>query len=64
MATANEAREQGFTRAVYIEGGCEGFEALIKPDTELDDRFRAFDTDNSEWMNVNGWNCLIENLEA
>lgn len=60
----NAAVMRGYTKAVYIEGGCNGFAALIKPDTDLDDRFRAFDTDNQEWLNVNGWNCLIEDLEC
>lgn len=61
--TDNAAIALGYTRHVLIEGGCSGFAALIKPDTDLDDRFRAFDTDNQEWMNVNGWACDIEDLE-
>lgn len=57
---AAEARAKGFTRRVYIDGGMEGFEGLVKPDVDLDGRFKAWDLDNGEWMVVTGCNCVIE----
>lgn len=52
----NAAVMQGYTRHVLIElGGTTGFAALVKPATDFDSCFRCFDTDNQEWLNVNGW---------
>lgn len=59
----NTAIRRGFTRHVLIEGGLQSFAALIKPDTDLDGRFKAFDTDDQEWLFVNGWNVSVEDLE-
>jgi len=61
----NAAVMAGFTHHVLIESGdgCASFAALIKPDTDLDSQFKAFDTDNQEWLFVNGWTCLIEDCE-
>lgn len=56
----NTAVRLGFTRHVYCDGGLVSFAALVKPDADLDGTFRAFDTDNQEWLNVNGWLFLIE----
>lgn len=59
--TDNEAVTSGYTRAVQIEIGDNSLVALIRPDTDLDSTFKAFDTDNQEWLNVNGW--LISDVE-
>lgn len=53
--TDNEAVMRGYTRHVLIEIGDCSFAALIQPDTDLDSAFKAFDTDNQEWLRVNGW---------
>lgn len=60
---AAEARAKGFTRRVYIDGGMEGFEALIRPSDDHDGKFRAWDLDNGEWVRVTGCNCLIEDSQ-
>lgn len=63
--TTRAAERAGFTRAVYLEGDYGGFAALIEPDADLDDRFRAFDTDNQEWVDVSGWLLSdVEELDA
>lgn len=49
------ARERGYTQAIMASGGCYDLELLIKPDTDLDDRFTAFDVDNGEYLAINGW---------
>lgn len=54
--TNNEATMLGYTRHILIElGGLNTFAALVKPDTDFDGCFRCFDTDNQEWLSVNGW---------
>jgi len=50
----------GYTKRVYIEGGMEDGNFLVKPDADLDSRFKAWAIDWSSWTFVNGWNCLIE----
>lgn len=66
IGTAQDAAaiDSGFTRRVQIDGGCMGGEFLIQPDTDLDDRFRAWGVDWQEWAWVNGWNVLIEEVVA
>lgn len=60
-ATEAAAIRSGYTRPVYLVLGFYSFAALIEPDTDLDDRFKAFDTDNGEWLTVNGW--LLESVD-
>lgn len=57
----NAAVMQGFTRHVMLTLGDNYFAALVKPDTDLDSRFLCFDTDNQEWLRVNGW--LLSDVE-
>jgi len=59
--TDNVAVMRGYTRHVEIDIGGSSFAALIKPEADLDGTFRAFDTDNQEWIAVNGW--LAESIE-
>lgn len=54
------AMSRGYTRSVYVEADFGGFAALVRPDVDLDDTFKAFDTDNQEWLMVNGWICTTE----
>lgn len=61
IATEAAALRAGYTRPVYIDMGWHSFAALIEPDADLDGTFKAFDTDNGDWLNVNGW--LIDNVE-
>jgi len=57
------AKAAGFICLVYIEGGCEAGEFLIHPDTDLDDRFKAFGIDWDQWVWVNGWNVSIDRID-
>lgn len=54
------AMAAGFTKRVYIEGGVEGGEFLVKPETDLDTRFKAWAADWQMWINVSGFSCSIE----
>lgn len=57
-----EAVSKGFTRLVYIVGGAEEGSFLIKPDTDLDSKFKAWGIDWEEWVSVNGW--AVEEIEV
>lgn len=56
------AQRSGYTRRVYIEGGMEDGEFLIRADTDLDTTFRAWGTDWQEWTMVHSCNVLIEEV--
>lgn len=58
------AMAKGFTRRVYIEGGCEAGSFLIRPEDDHDGRFKAWAIDWEQWTTVNGSNVLIEDEDA
>lgn len=53
--TDNVAVMEGYTKDVVLENYSAELYLLVKPDTDLGERFRAWDTDNQEWIIVNGW---------
>ena len=53
--TDNIAVLDGFTRELVLESDYNTLFILIKPDTNLDARFKAWDTDEQEFIIVNGW---------
>lgn len=61
--TDNEAVMMGYTK--HILGDCDqcSIAMLIKPDTDYDSSFKAFDTDNQEWITVHGWLWAFEDAE-
>ena len=60
MMTDNAAILQGFTREVVCEAGTETFPLLIKPDTNLDNRFKAWDMDSQAFIYLSGWLCEVQ----
>jgi hypothetical protein len=56
----NTATRLGFTVHKVIEIGGYEFAALCHPDTDFDARFKCFNTDDQEWLIVNGW--LADNI--
>jgi hypothetical protein len=60
--SAEEAKTSGYTRRVYCDSDFYSFEALVKPDADLDDTFRCYDVDNGQWLNVNGWMFVTEDM--
>jgi hypothetical protein len=50
----------GYTEKVFASGGCYDLELLVKPDTDLDGLFFAFDTVANELLQIHGWNFIIE----
>lgn len=62
--TDNVAVIQGYTKEIIAECGAATLYLLIKPDTDLDSRFRAWDTDMQEFIMVNGWLATYEEPET
>jgi hypothetical protein len=61
--TDNVATLRGFTRYVLADSDQVSLHLLIKPDTDLDSTFRAWDTDEQTWIKVNGWLFSFEDIE-
>jgi len=61
--TDNIAVLEGFT--VAVEAHNESYELflLVKPDTDYDDTFRAWDTDAQEFIRVNGWLFIVHETD-
>lgn len=59
--TDNVATLKGYTQEVHASSG-EGLELhlLVKPDTDFDDHFKAWDCDAQEWLMVTGWMFTID----
>jgi hypothetical protein len=57
------AHEQGFTKQVVADAPEYTLNLLICPGTDYDDRFRAWDMDEQEWLWVNGWMFDINDVE-
>jgi hypothetical protein len=49
------ATRDGYTKEVMLTSDEYDLFLLIKPDTDLDGRFKAWDTDEQEFIIVNGW---------
>jgi hypothetical protein len=54
--TDNVAILDGYTKEVYMEGGGFDLNLLVKPDTDLDGPFKAWDMGEQAYIKVNGWN--------
>jgi hypothetical protein len=61
--TDNIATLRGFTRYVLAGSDQASLHLLIRPDTDLDSTFRAWDTDGQTWIKVNGWLFSFEDIE-
>lgn len=53
--TDNVAVLDGYTEEVSAFGGAYDLSLLIRPGTDLDATFKAWDMDNQEFIRVNGW---------
>ena len=63
--TDNVAVLAGFTTEVHANAGGEiDLYLLVKPDTDFDTTFKAWDTDEQEWLFVNGWLFVIETVQS
>lgn len=56
-ASDNAANAAGFTKHMIIDAGIYGSAAvLVKPDADLDSVVLGFDTDEQEWVIIQGFN--------
>lgn len=68
--TDNIAVLDGYTREVIGEAGlaahdgCIALYLLVKPETDLGERFRAWDMDAQEYITVNGWLFSFDEVTA
>jgi hypothetical protein len=53
--TDNVAMLDGYTEELCMDCDEHQLYLLIKPGTDLDGEFKAWDTDCQEFINVNGW---------
>lgn len=67
MTTRDEikatAERAGYTRHVAIEAGASDLYGYVKPDDDFDGTFTLIDDEDGTVYNVNGWICLMEDLE-
>ena len=61
--TDNDAILAGYTKQIIVSAGMDDLDLLVKPDVDLDDRFRAWDMDAQGYIKVNGWMCTFEDYE-
>ena len=57
---------EGYTEEYMLHsgGGLYEFPILVKPGTDLESRFRAWSTDDQEFIIVTGSSCYFEKLES
>lgn len=60
--TDNVAVLDGFTKEVLAECTMHSLNLLIRPDTDLDSRFKAWDMDEQEFIRINGWLFTFEDI--
>ena len=61
--TDNVAILDGYTRLVYAECSMTDGVFLIRPEADLDDVVRAWDTDLQKYVNLNGWLWAFEDVD-
>lgn len=54
------ATRDGYTQEVVLANWQAELYLLVKPGTDLGERFKAWDTDNQEFILVNGWLFSVE----
>jgi len=57
--TDNIAVLQGFTKEITLESSEGLLSLLIKPDEDIGQRFKAWDTDMQDFIIVNGWLYVV-----
>lgn len=51
----NIAVLEGYTEGYLAECSSHDMFILVKPDTDFDSTFKAWDSDNQEFVRINGW---------
>lgn len=58
----NTAVLDGYTKEIHASSACLDLYLLVRPDTDLDSEFKAWDMDNQEYIKVRGWMFIIEEV--
>ncbi|MGY5795214.1 hypothetical protein ACXHXM_34225 len=58
----NTAILAGFTREVMATSDYHEVHLFVQPDADLDGTFKAYDAYECEWIRVNGWLFVIEDI--
>lgn len=58
--TDNVAVLDGYILEIHASSFKQDLFLLVKPDTDLNDTFKAWDMDNQEYIRVDGWNFQID----
>jgi hypothetical protein len=56
----NVAVLDGYTREIMLTSGAIELYLMVKPGVDLDSCFKAWDTDQQEFIRVNGWLFEVE----
>lgn len=56
----NEARMNGYTEEYLADCDMASCQILVRPGTDLDSTFKAYDADNCEMLRINGWLWTFE----
>jgi hypothetical protein len=59
MNTQEQAREAGYTLRIFAVNNLYSLSLLVKPSADLEGIFRAFCTDENEYIKVDGWHFHI-----
>lgn len=57
-----DAMAKGYTQAFEAEGGDYVLSLLVKPGTDLDGSFTAWECDEGEYLTVHGWLFTFEEV--
>lgn len=60
--TDNVAVLEGYTRELMAYSSAGDLFILVKPGADLDDTFKAWDSDNQEFVRISGWLWTFEEL--
>lgn len=59
----NAAVLEGYTEGYIAECADADMFILVKPGTDFDSTFKAWDSDNQEFIRINGWLWIFERTE-
>ena len=61
ITTQGQAMAAGYTQRCEIDGSGWCLSVLVRPNTDTETTFRAFDIEENELLRINGW--LIESID-
>lgn len=62
ITTDNAASSAGYTKQYIACFGATDIHISVKPDTDLDSAYKAFDHDSQEMIYIDGWTTSLESV--